>query len=53
MLPVVDSGVNLRLVEEKGRVSRWSIEFIVGRMMTAMRKIRNFVIDFSLSSDID
>ena len=49
MLPVVDSGVNRRLVEEKGRVSRWSIVFMVGRVTIAIRKTRNFAIGFSLN----
>ena len=49
MLPELDSGVKRRELEVKGRVKRWMMEFMVGKLIIAMRKMRNFVMGFRIA----
>jgi len=43
-----DSGVRRIVLEVKGRVKRWRMEFMVGRDMRRVRKMRSLVSGFSL-----
>lgn len=46
-----DSGVRRIVLEVKGRVKRWRIEFMLGRDMRRVRKMRSLVSGFSLMGE--